>query len=191
VTNVKDNMRLKRTLAMQCSNEEVQQRLHGLKRPRVYLERVEKEFLPQFADMTLSRRKFLILEGPSCVGKTEYARGLVPCPTQVLELNCVNQKQFVDLRALSPGLHKLLLWDEAEPSLILNNKKLIQGQAVEVQMGMSSTSCHGYSVFPWGLLMVVCSNNWSWHTRQLPQEDASWLAANSIHLQVATPLWQS
>jgi hypothetical protein len=190
VNNVKENMRLRRTLASQGSNDEVQQRLHGLKRPRVYVEAVEKVFLPQFANMTLSRRKFLVLEGPSCVGKTEYARGLVACPTEVLELNCVNQKQFVDLRALSPGVHKLLLWDEAEPSLILNNKKLIQGQAVEVQMGMSSTSCHGYSIFPWGLLMVICSNTWSWHTRSLPHEDAQWLASNSIHVMVTSPLWQ-
>jgi hypothetical protein len=152
---------------------------------------VQKAFLPQFADPTLARRKFLVLEGPSQVGKTEYARSLVASPEAVLELNCVNQKQFVDLRAFSPGVHRLVLWDEAEPSLILNNKKLIQGQAVEVQMGMSSTSCHGYSIFPWGLLMVVCSNTWSWHMRALPQEDAQWLSSNSIHVQVITPLWQT
>ena len=189
IQNVRDNVRLREQLATQTQSDAVQRRLSAAKRPRAYVAEVERDFLPQFQNTQLSRRKFLVLEGRSCVGKTEYARGLVSGPHELLELNCANQSQHVDLRALSPGTHKLVLWDEASPQLILNNKKLIQGQACQVQLGQTNTSCHSYAVFPWGVMMVVCFNNWSTALRSVSVEDEKWLRANSVHVKVTKPLW--
>ena len=189
VQNVKDNARLRQQLLQTHLSSEVQGRLHVAKCPRASVPQVEHVFIPQFANAQLARRKFLVLEGPSCVGKTEYARGLAPSPAAVLELNCANQLEHVDLRALSPSLHKVILWDEAHPRLILSNKKLIQGQAVQIQLGQTNTSVHSYTVFPWGIMMVVCSNNWSPLLRTLAAEDEDWLRANSVHVRVEQPLW--
>ena len=191
IANVREQQRLRREIVVETDAAAVQARLRLAKKPRVHVPRVEHEFLEQFRDAALSRRKFLVLEGPSCVGKTEYARGLVQDAAQVYELNCANQREHVDLRGLVSGQHRMILFDEAEPELILCNKKLIQGQACMVQLGVSATARFGYSVFPWGIMMVVCSNTWSMRLRQLPGEDSNWLKDNSVHIIVDTPLWQT
>ena len=191
IANVREQQRLRREVLVEADATTVQARLRLAKKPRLYVPRVEEEFMGQFRDASLARRRFLVLEGPSCVGKTEYARGLVPEAAQVLELNCANQREHLDLRDLVPGVHRMVLFDEADPELVLSNKKLVQGQACMIQLGVSATSRFSYSVFPWGIMMVVCSNTWSLRLRQLNCEDSHWLQTNSIHIFVDRPLWVS
>ena len=123
VANVREQQRLRREQVVEADASTVQSRLRLAKKPRVFVPRVEREFLDQFKDSSLARRKFLVLEGPSCVGKTEYARGLVQDSAHVYELNCANQREHVDLRGLVPGQHRMILFDEADPELILCKKK--------------------------------------------------------------------
>jgi hypothetical protein len=149
---------------------------------------VEDVFLPQFNDAAMHRRKFLVLEGDSGCGKTEYARALARTPDSLVELNCADV-EHVDLRAFSPSHHDLILWDECSPSLVLRHKKLFQGQAAEIQLGQTNTSVHSYTVFPWNCKMVVCSNLWSEQLRRLCREDEDWLVKNSVHVKVTGPLW--
>ena len=70
------------------------------------------------------RKKFLVLEGPSGTGKTEFVRGLYGA-LQTLELNCAGLVA-VNLRDYKPFEHKVVLWDEASPELVLTNRKLFQ-----------------------------------------------------------------
>ena len=90
IQNVKDNARMQQHLSLVKQSEAVQRRLSASKLPRAHVQEVECVFLPQFQNLNLARRKFLVLVGPSCVGKTEYARGLVSGPDELLELNCAN-----------------------------------------------------------------------------------------------------
>jgi len=168
----------------------VKARLAGTKAPRVRLAEVDDVFLPQFEDVTLHRRRFLVLDGGSGFGKTEFARALARTPMSFIELNC-SHTEHVDLRAFSPDDHDLIIWDECPASLCLKYKKLFQGQATEVQLGLSATSCAAYSIFVWNVKMVVCSNLWQLQLRTLCQEDALWLQLNSIYVHVTAPLWRS
>jgi len=189
IANVREQQRMGREVLVETDATIVQARLRLAKKPRIYVPRVEEEFISQFRDPSLARRRFLVLEGPSCVGKTEYARGLVSDAAQVLELYCANQREHLVVRGLVPGVHRMILFDEADPELILSSKRLVQGQACMIQLGVSATSRFSYSVFPWGIMMVVCSNTWSLRLRQLTCEDSHWLQTNSIHILVDRPLW--
>jgi hypothetical protein len=160
IQNVLDHQQLVREQRNQQLAKEVQQRLAREKLPRITLSAVDDVFLPQFADPSLRRRKFLVLEGGTGCGKTEFARSLSRGPTSFIELNCADT-DYVDLRAFSPEQHDLILWDECPASLVLKNKKLFQGQATFVQLGQTPTSRDAYSVFRFNCKMVVCSNLWS------------------------------
>ena len=70
------------------------------------------------------RKKFLVLEGPSGTGKTEFVRRLYG-PTRTLELNCASLST-PNLRDYKPLEHKVVLWDEASPELVLTSTKLFQ-----------------------------------------------------------------
>jgi len=168
----------------------VKARLAQAKAPRVSLREVDDFFLPQFQDETLHRRKFLVLDGGSGFGKTEFARSLARSPLSYIELNCAHT-EWVDLRAFSPDDHDLILWDECPAKLVLQNKKLFQGQASEVMLGQTNTSQHAYTVFVWNVKMVVCTNLWQLQLRTLSREDADWLEQNSIYVHVKAPLWRS
>jgi len=167
----------------------IRQRLAASKAPRRQLPQVEEEFLPQFADESLHRRKFLVLDGGSGFGRTEFARSLARSSESFIELTCSNT-EHVDLRAFSPDAHDVIIWDECPPSLVLKFKKLFQGQAAEVMLGQTNTSQHAYSVFVYNVKMVVCSNLWQLQLRLLPREDAEWLEKNSIYVHVTAPLWR-
>jgi hypothetical protein len=55
------------------------------------------------------RYKFLVLEGPSRVGKTRFAKGLCESATHVLELSCAAGVE-PDLRHFRYGTHRLCCW---------------------------------------------------------------------------------
>jgi hypothetical protein len=189
VQNVRDNQAMRADSTVSSLAASVRSRLSVLKRPRIQIPAVEEEFLPQFLNPDLHRRKFLVLDGGTGFGKTEFARALAKNCESYLELNCANT-EHVDLRAYSPVHHDVIIWDEAPATLVLANKKLFQGQAVEIQMGQTNTSMNAYTIFPWGCKMVVCSNLWEFQLMQLPHHDVDWLRKNSIVVRVSQPLWQ-
>ena len=188
IQNVRDLQTYKRTDAAKHHAAQVKHMLSSEKRPRRCLLAVEQEFLPQFVNLKLHRRKFLVLEGPSGCGKTEFARSLAANVDTIIELNCADT-DHVDLRAFSPGQHDLILWDECPALLVLKNKKLFQGQAVDIQLGQTNTSRDAYNVFPWNCKMVVCSNVWTQQLRSLCVADYDWLIQNSVHVNVDNDLW--
>ena len=136
------------------------------------------------------RKKFLVLEGPSGVGKTEFVRALFGA-SRTLELNCASCGLSPDLRQMNPLLHRLVLFDEASPEMVLKNRKLFQAPATLVDLGHSPTGMNVYRVWLNDAVLVVNSNRWSADCLKQSHEDRAWLAANQVLVFVNAPMWDN
>ena len=134
------------------------------------------------------RFKFLVLDGPSRMGKTQFAHSLVEPPAHVYEINCASGSE-PDLRGYRFDRDALILFDEIEAPAVASQRKLFQAAPTMVQLGCSSTNCHSYSVCVYRVMMVLCSNNWRSSLRQLNDADMEWVSANSVVVDVLEPLW--
>ena len=134
------------------------------------------------------RYKCLVLQGPSKLGKTVFARTLAPPGTEVLELNCAAGTE-PDLRAYRLTRHGLILFDEISAPVVCKQRKLFQACAAPVQLGCSATNCHSYSVFVHKVRMVLASNVWHSSKKTLSQDDQGWLDANTVVLDIDAPMW--
>ena len=136
------------------------------------------------------RYKFLVLEGPSMVGKTHFARSLSPSGTHgVLEVDCAG-KEHPDLREFDQGRHDTVIFDECSASAVLLHKKLFQASASMVSLGSSATNMHCYHIWAHRMRLIVTSNRWSLEIRKLPTDDHAWLVANTVHVLVHEPLFE-
>ena len=134
------------------------------------------------------RYKFLVLDGPSRMGKTQFAHCLVEPPAHVHEINCGSGSE-PDLRNYRFERDTLILFDEIEAPAVVSQRKLFQAAPSMVQLGCSSTNCHAYSVCVYRVMMVLCSNNWRSSLGQLNDADHEWVSANSVVVDVTEPLW--
>jgi hypothetical protein len=133
------------------------------------------------------RRKFLVLDGPSRMGKTAYAVSLVDSG-KVLEVNCANV-DYPPLRSFESRAHSLVLFDEASTSLVLGNRRLFQAPNVPVTIGTSPTNMCAYDVYLNNAALVVASNSWHNELAALPTTERDWLAANMVYVRVDKPLF--
>ena len=132
-----------------------------------------------------------MIEGPSGLGKTEYARA-IHGPDHTLELNCANCGHSPDLRQHSPLTHKVVLFDEAAPAMVAANRKLFQAPAAWVDLGHSPTGRDVYRVLLCGSILIVCSNGWSAQCARLKSaDDRDWLSKNSVVVEISEPMWDS
>ena len=128
------------------------------------------------------RYRFLVLEGPSQHGKTQFARSLVP-EDEILELSCSGGVP-VDFRSFKRHQHKLVLFDEIEAQQVLALRKAFQAGASPVQMGHSATGMYTYSMFLYRIMFVLCSNTWTASLSKLKPDDVSWIEANQIYIKI-------
>jgi len=159
-------------------------KLNALKRPFRKIPAVDA-WLADF-EVDALRYRFLVLEGPSGLGKTQYSMSLSPCSMEVTCSNCDEP----DLRDFKPMTHNLVLLDEAKTSLVLNCKKMMQAGAAWVSLGSSSTNMYSYKVWAHKVRFVVSSNTWTYELQQCAAADRDWLVANSVHVRVSTPLYE-
>ena len=137
----------------------------------------------------LMRYKFLVLVGPSRMGKTQYARSLVePAASEIYEVNCSSGKE-PDMRSFVWSRHKLILFDESHPAMVTQQRLLFQAGTSYLQLGSSATNCHSYSVYVHRTPMVLCTNSWQQEVRDLVQEDREWLEANAVVVNITVPCW--
>mgnify|MGYP003340112847 CR=1 FL=1 len=133
------------------------------------------------------RYRFLVLDGPSCCGKTQFARGLVG-PDRCFVADC-SGKNHPDLRAFRRKQHTVLLFDEISAARVLEYKKLFQAGNEEVLCGSSPTNQFSYKINVHQTMLIVASNKWSQQLGELSEDDYHWLARNSLHLRIYGPLW--
>ena len=133
------------------------------------------------------RRKFLVLDGPSRMGKTAYAFSLVPTGA-ALEVNCAGVSD-PPLRAFSRSKHRLILFDEASTDMVLRNRRLFQAPNTPVVVGSSPTNALAYALYLGDTLLVVASNNWEQELSALPEGQRSWLEANMVFISVKEKLF--
>ena len=175
-------------VAVEAAVKEAQELIAGsLKAQKRYPE--VEAFLNQFKN-PMQRYKFLVLAGPSQVGKTAFARSLCEPTAHTLELNCSSGDE-PNLRQYRFRNHGLILFDEIRAQQVSDQRKLFQAQAAPVQLGCSATNCHSYEVFVWRKKLVLSSNNWHSSLQELPAADRDWVNANSIVLDVTEPMWHT
>ena len=109
-------------------------------------------------------------------------------PGEVLEVNCASGQE-PDLRTFSHFRHKIILFDEATPEMVLRQKRLFQAPNCFIQLGTSTTNCHAYTVFLSGTGLVVCANTWMERLCRLSPADQEWINTNSFVAHVAELLW--
>ena len=137
---------------------------------------------------TRFRYNFLVLDGPSKMGKTLFCRSRSLGGGEMLELDCAGA-DTPDLTKFQFGKHTMVLCDEASASMVLRYKKLFQASASFCVLGSSKTNCHAYEVWPHAVKFVVTSNRWRAELEKMPQEDSGWLMDNSVYVYVDRPLW--
>ena len=134
------------------------------------------------------RYPFLILDGPSCVGKTRFAQSLVR-EGAVYFCDCSND-QTPDLRRFQYKKHTLILLDECGPQQCIKLKKLLQAGADWATLGVSPTQQHAYSRYVRGCKIIVTSNHWRENCeKHLVTSEQEWLSTNSCYYSVDRPLW--
>ena len=157
-----------------------------LKKAAIRLDQVEQDFLPQFR-RPMFRRRFLVLVGPTQIGKTIYARSLFG-DQATLEVNCAGVLE-PDLRDFDVCKHRAIVLDEASCQMCLKHKKVMQGGIEEVTLGHSSTNIYSYKVFLHEIALVVTSNTWLQELAALDPVDQQWLAGNTIVIERESPLY--
>jgi hypothetical protein len=135
-----------------------------------------------------SRKTCLVLYGPSRLGKTEFVRALFKIGS-VLELNCAGLASIC-LHGFDSLIHECLLWDEASPKLVADNRKVFQHPTCKVDLGHSPTGQHVVNYFLNDCCSVITSNSWHDEALRLPLADQAWLDANIVIFNVVQPLWQ-
>jgi len=134
------------------------------------------------------RYPFLVLDGPSCMGKTRFAKSLVPAG-RLFYCDCSNGIP-PDLRDSSVLLHDSILLDEMSGSAAIQYNKLLQASVDPCKLGCSPTQQHTYSVYVSGVRLVIATNTWRADLLELSQEDHEWLSRNSVYVSVTVPLWR-
>jgi len=134
------------------------------------------------------RYAFLVLDGPSQMGKTAFARSRTPGGRAFLAdcSACVEP----DLRRFNKRDYDMIIYDEASCSLALRCKRLMQAPPDAVGLGSSPTNMHFYSVIVYKVPMIICSNKWQTDLEAQTADDKAWLLANSIVVRVTEPLWE-
>ena len=132
------------------------------------------------------RFKFLVMTGPSCYGKTQFAKAVWGLD-QTLLVQCQNVTApcLTNFKRLQ---HKAVVFDECSTPTIVKNKALFQANSDGVLLGQSQCNEHAYWKFLYGVPLMICCNDWL--TGIEPgSEDEKWLLANSIVYDVKFHLW--
>ena len=100
------------------------------------------------------RRKFLVLDGPSRTGKTQFVMSLFG-RAATLEVNAADEKS-PSLQSFIFRVHRCILLDEASPEM--GNRKVFQAPNAMVELGQIKKKCHSYKCYLNGTLLCIASN---------------------------------
>ena len=135
-----------------------------------------------------SRRKFLVITGPSGVGKTEFVRSLFP-ENSILELNggCL---EHINLEAFDMQRHHCILWEDLPAAAVVCNRRVFQHPSSWIDMGRCPPGQRSMRYWLNDAVSVIATNRWGEDLQALSSHsDACWLEANSVVLQVESCMW--
>ena len=161
--------------------KKVKHNLAKNKYPRKYIDVVEETWLPSLVDKDLGRRKFLVLDGPSQVGKTEYARSLADGDEYFFQADCSGQN-YPNVKGLSFWRHRIALFDECSVKVVLQNKRLFQGSHYGGSVGNTASNMYQQTINTWGVGIIVASNNWAYEISKQRPDDIEWLWSNCYYV---------
>ena len=170
--------------------ERVQAHMHFQKRPQIRLPQVEA-FLRKYVKNRepVARKKILVLDGPSGVGKTEFVRSLFTSGS-LLELNAGDMKT-VCLPGFNQSNTRAILWDECRSVLVARNRKIFQHGCCWVDIGHSPTAQHVRRVYLNDCVSIVASNRWNEDVAAMSSvSDQEWLRKNTVVVFCVRPLWK-
>jgi len=130
----------------------------------------------------LMRYITLLFRGGSQQGKTQKAKSLFG-DAHTLLVNCQGLGSFLpNLTKLNDPDEKFkcITYDEIVPKQVLENKQVFQAGNELVALGQSNCNQHKYEIWPYGIAMVCCSNNFPMTVGEGldSEEDAEWLQSN-------------
>ncbi len=130
------------------------------------------EWAAQYS-LVKDRYRFLVLDGPSRMGKTAYVRAMAEgAGAGYLEINLAG-KAALDMTAYRCWEHEYLCFDEAHPEQIIQRKNLFQASVMPVQLQTSATNCHAMSVYVGAKKLICCSNIWGAALSRMSLDDAA------------------
>jgi len=138
-------------------------------------------------DTVQDRYKFLVLDGPSCMGKTRFAKSFA-APGRALYCDCSNSNP-PDLRSFSVLNYDVVILDEMAAHDAIKYKKLLQASMDVCKLGCSPTQQHAYDVYVSGIRFVIATNTWRSDLSRMIMQDVEWLTKNSVYVLVTSPLW--
>ena len=136
---------------------------------------------------TEGRFKFLVLNGPSQVGKTRFAQSLYGA-SSTLVVSCQNV-QVPNLRPYRRYEHKCIIYDEGSSKMVVNNKAIFQANCDFIGLGQSVCNQHFYLAYLYGTPQIVCCNDWMKDIADNDLEAKDWLAKNAVLVEVQQKLY--
>ena len=115
--------------------------------------------------------------------KNQFASHLYP-DTLVVPCQGVMEP---NLKSFKYGFHKAIVFDEISSECIVQNKALFQANSNGALLGQSKCNEHAYTIFAYGIPMIMSMNNWM-ESKLKPSEE-EWLVANSVVYEVKSKLW--
>jgi hypothetical protein len=127
----------------------------------------------------LLRFKPLLLQGKTRCGKTRKAISLYG-HDRTLVVNCQGLGSALpSLREFSKERFSCIVFDEVSSIQVLRNKMVFQAGVDPVVLGQSACNQHAYSVWLFGVPMILCSNDFQLKSR----EDSPMLDVDEEYLQ--------
>jgi len=121
-----------------------------------------------------TRYKFLVITGPSLMGKTQLAKSWFLSPFV--------HSDHINWDGYNPDEHDAVIFDDIPDiyELIKTNHTMFQSSGV-VTVNTSKTNCYSQKVDLTAMPIVVVSNFY---------DHDIWLKANSAHLEISEPTWE-
>ena len=146
-----------------------------------------EEWFQHYEDIQ-DRYKFLVLDGPSQMGKTRFAASLSSVD-KFFYLDC-SSCIMPDMRSFNRRYHEVVLFDEIKATTVLSVKKLFQSSIDVVSLGSSQTNMNLYRIWCHRTKMICASNRWKAELTSLEAPDREWLEKNTVYIFVDRPLWE-
>ena len=146
-----------------------------------------QEWQKQFLELKC-RYRFLVLDGPSCFGKTRYALGLNP-PGKTYYCDCTGGVPL--LKYFDSQIYSAILFDELDPKCAIQMKKALQASNEMVTLASSPTMQCAYTVHLHRVQLIICSNVWKVGLNKMKgsRADREWLEDNAVYVAVKENMW--